>query len=257
MTKKDLSKQEKMNFDSYSTDYQLKLYETAKLTEPEQELFGAYLRNKKYHILDIGCGGGRTTTHLSKMGHEVIGVDVVPGMIELAKKDYPDIDFQVMSVNDLKFSDAEFDVVIFSFNGLDCVYPETKRWEAFTEMLRVLKPGGLMILSSHNSIIWPTNRYIWFWWFFNIVTGKIFTAFRYEFKSFRQKSKFIYFARRPSRQLKDFLKRGVELLEIFPNYQFAWTKKLMKEKRANIWLDLFSPYPYFVFRKNDSNKKNN
>ena len=43
-----------------------------------------------------------------------------------------------------------FDGVVFSYNGIDYIYPENRRMRALMEILRVLKKGGLFIYSSHN-----------------------------------------------------------------------------------------------------------
>jgi len=251
MNKDKLTKQEELNLNSYSTDSQLKVYDDEKLKEIELPLFKRWFSGGNEKILDIGCGTGRTTKHLNQAGYDVVGVDYAPEMIRVANKKYPDIEFDVMNARRLEFDDELFDVVLFSFNGLDCIYPESGRWEAFEEMKRVLKPGGKLILSSHNSIIWPTNKYIWFWWFLNIITGKIFTPYRLEYKQYRQGIKFIYFARRPSRQLKDFLKKGFKLLDIINTtlpQKHLGSNPTKSDLRK---LDLKEDWPYFVLEKND------
>jgi len=101
-------------------------------------------------VLDLGCGYGRTTVSLKDRGYDVIGADIVERMIVSARAARPDIDFRVMDACEIKFPDEAFDYVLFSFNGIDCILPESRRLQAMKEMLRVLKPGGTAVLSSHN-----------------------------------------------------------------------------------------------------------
>lgn len=119
-------------------------------TPVEESIFNQYLKDPVY-ILDMGCGTGRTSRVLADMGHSVLGVDISPLMIERAKELHPDVWFRVGDATDIKYSDNTFDVVLFSFNGIDYIYPEPERVKAIREIYRVLKPGGMLIYSSHDA----------------------------------------------------------------------------------------------------------
>ena len=101
-------------------------------------------------ILDLGCGGGRTSQVLRQAASHYVGIDSCEQMIELCRRQYLDTEFHVCSSEDLHiFPDASFDVVLFSFNGIDCM-GHGQRLQSFQETRRVLKNGGLYIFSSHN-----------------------------------------------------------------------------------------------------------
>ena len=108
-------------------------------------------------ILDVGCGTGRTTACLRRQGHQVIGVDISYAMIQSAHQACGDTAVLVNDACYLSFKPHEFDVVVFSFNGMDYIYPYADRLQALQEIKRVLKPGGLFIFSSHNHCL-PRDR---------------------------------------------------------------------------------------------------
>ena len=72
-----------------------------------------------------------------------IGVDLSPGMIALAKKTHPDIDFRVAEVEHLPFSDHSFDAVVCNFGLGHFPYPEA----SVAECVRTLKQGGCIAMS--------------------------------------------------------------------------------------------------------------
>lgn len=244
-----LTPQEVMNTDSFSQEYEVRLYTKQGLMAVEQSLFSRWLPKSPQSILDIGCGTGRTTAPLAALGHRVIGIDISAAMVAQAGVLYPAIDFRAMSATALEFPEAMFDAVLFSYNGLDYIYPETNRRQAIAEIRRVLKPGGLFIFSSHNSVLWPTDRYLLFWWVLNLFSGQVFTPYRLEYKQFRQGIKFIIFHRRPGRQIREVARQGFEWLDIFANPKRKHGGSFMGRTKNLTLITLFDPWPYFVFRK--------
>lgn len=120
------------------------------LTPCERLLFDTYIK-RGMKILDIGVGGGRTTPYLSDKASRYVGVDYSAEMIKTCRKKFPRLEFEVADASDLSgFSDASFDAVVISFNGIDCLVPEERRWQCLRECNRVLRPEGVFILSSHN-----------------------------------------------------------------------------------------------------------
>jgi len=100
-------------------------------------------------ILDLACGPGTLSYPLARAvspGGEVVGIDLAPGMIELAQRDAPPglpLEFVLMDMEDLRFADHSFDAVA-SGHGLQFV-PDLRR--ALSEARRVLKPGARMAAS--------------------------------------------------------------------------------------------------------------
>jgi ubiquinone/menaquinone biosynthesis C-methylase UbiE len=94
-------------------------------------------------LLDVATGPGSLALEATRLGTICIGVDLSPGMIQLAKKSNPGIDFRVADVEDLPFADASFDAVVCNFGLGHFPWPEA----SVAECVRVLKPGGWIALS--------------------------------------------------------------------------------------------------------------
>jgi ubiquinone/menaquinone biosynthesis C-methylase UbiE len=111
------------------------------------------------NVLDLGVGGGRTTPYLAKSARSYIGVDLSAGMIDGCKAkfatQFPGARFEVCDVRDLsRFKDDEFDLVLFSFNGVDNIAC-AERAAVLREIRRICKPGGYFCFSSHNLLTLP------------------------------------------------------------------------------------------------------
>jgi ubiquinone/menaquinone biosynthesis C-methylase UbiE len=94
-------------------------------------------------LLDVATGPGGLAVEATRLGMICTGVDLSPGMIQLAKKSNPGIAFRVADVEDLPFADASFDAVVCNFGLGHFPWPET----SVAECVRVLKPCGWIALS--------------------------------------------------------------------------------------------------------------
>ncbi len=121
------------------------------LFEPERVILDRLLPCiKDGALLDLGIGAGRTTAHLLKISSNYTGLDYVPAFVDEARARFPGTDILVGDARDLsRFDDGSFDLVMFSFNGLDCV-PHEGRPKVISEASRVLRKGGFFLFSSHN-----------------------------------------------------------------------------------------------------------
>jgi SAM-dependent methyltransferase len=89
-------------------------------------------------VLDIGCGPGYVSAAAAERGAAPIGLDFSKEMIAIAKKMFPQIEFQEGDAQNLPFRDASFHRVLANFALLHLADPERACADAF----RVLKPGG-------------------------------------------------------------------------------------------------------------------
>ena len=120
------------------------------LTPCEQFLFDLYIKQGAA-VLDLGVGGGRTTPYLSRGASHYVGVDYASEMIRACRRKHPDLEFIEADASDLSaIPSSSFDAVVIAFNGLDYVIPDERRALCCEECHRVLKPGGVLLFSSHN-----------------------------------------------------------------------------------------------------------
>lgn len=92
-------------------------------------------------ILDLGCGTGQLTHEIAASGAQVVGIDASPEMIAAARKNFPQLRFEVCDAAAISFN-REFDAV-FSNAVLHWIADQNR---AIGNIARSLKPGGRFVL---------------------------------------------------------------------------------------------------------------
>ncbi|WP_052852565.1 class I SAM-dependent DNA methyltransferase [Streptomyces avicenniae] len=98
-------------------------------------------------VADVGCGPGLVTAHLHGLGLDAFGIDLSPGMIELAGRDHPGIRFEVGSMTDLRLPAASVAGLIAWWSLIHL--PDDEVPAALRHFHRVLRPGGPLQIGFH------------------------------------------------------------------------------------------------------------
>lgn len=126
------------------------------------------------HILDIATGTGDFAIEALKLGPDrVIGVDISPGMLEIARRKIIDkgledqIDLQFGDSEKLEFEDNNFDAVIVSFGVRN--FEDLNR--GLSEMYRVLRQNGTVVILEFSKPRRFPFKQIYGWYFNNVLPG--------------------------------------------------------------------------------------
>ncbi|MCP2324454.1 SAM-dependent methyltransferase [Hamadaea flava] len=98
-------------------------------------------------VADVGCGPGFVTAYLRNLGVDTFGVDLSPGMIEVARREHPGLRFAVGSMTELPLADASV-AGLLAFWSLIHI-PDELIPTVFAHFRRVLRPGGPMLVGFH------------------------------------------------------------------------------------------------------------
>lgn len=122
------------------------------------------------NALDFGCGTGRSTRFLQRLGFAAIGVDISEAMIKKAKEIDPNGDYRLIREDDLsQFRSQAYELVLCAFT-FDNIPKMDKKVRLLREMRRVLKREGSIIAlvsspeiythewASFSSKDFPANR---------------------------------------------------------------------------------------------------
>lgn len=115
------------------------------------ELIAAAQIQKGMQVVDVGCGTGVLAIEAARIvgpGGNVVGVDLNSGMLEVARRKAPEIDWQEAPAEALPFDLHQFDAVVSQF-GLMFF---RDRVAAIREMWRVLRPGGWLAIAVWDSL---------------------------------------------------------------------------------------------------------
>ena len=114
-------------------------------------------------ILDAGCGGGRVSGYLAAKGHDVVGVDVDPALIEAAEQDYPGPQWLVADLAELDLPARgliePFDIVVSAGNVMTFVAPST-RVQVLSGLRAHLADNGRAVIGFGAGRDYPFDRFL-------------------------------------------------------------------------------------------------
>jgi ubiquinone/menaquinone biosynthesis C-methylase UbiE len=101
-------------------------------------------------IADVGCGPGRITAHLHRLGIETFGIDLSPAMVEVARRDHPGLRFEVGSMTDLDLADSSVGGLVAWYSLIHI--PDQDIAAVLARFRRVLRPGGPLLAAFHAGV---------------------------------------------------------------------------------------------------------
>ncbi len=120
------------------------------LRAAEQLILERYSAALSGRVLELGCGAGRITRHLLARADQVTGIDISASMVAECRRLLPAARLLQGDLRDLSGLDpGPWDVVVAGFNVLDVLDAED-RARVLDTIHGLLRPGGLLIMSSHN-----------------------------------------------------------------------------------------------------------
>jgi len=98
-------------------------------------------------IADVGCGPGHVTRFLAEQNARVIGIDISPGMIAVARDHAPALPFAVASLLQLPAADGAWSGIIALYSIIHLTAGD--REHACREFARAVRPGGWLLAAFH------------------------------------------------------------------------------------------------------------
>ena len=144
----DLNKIE-YTYDKIAKEYAEAFSDEHEKKPKDKKIFHRFVKEigDREPVWDLGCGPGQTANYLKNLGIKISGLDLSEKMIKQAKIIHPDIHFQKGNILDLEFKN-DLIAGIVAFYAIVHFTKEQVN-EAFLEIYRVLKPGGLFLFTFH------------------------------------------------------------------------------------------------------------
>ena len=233
----------------YSDPDIIRQYATVGLWPSEEMIVDRYFEPGST-VLDIGCGAGRTSIALTMKGYKVTAIDLIPEMIDAAKeqaKRYSvKINFQVMDASQMTFPLESFDHAFFSFNGFEQIPGSKNREKVLSEVWRVLKVGGIFVLTTRSGLAAGKRWLGWPWLCLEFLYRKMLDNTEQDWElgdKVRQGNYHHY--------LSPFMLRKLLSCSGFNVFQFNSSKNIEKGRRAQFFTNFSKDKAlFYVAKKN-------
>lgn len=150
--------QSRVNARLWSRPGLAKVYANRELRPAEVMVLVRYREGLSARVLELGCGAGRLTGYLDGIAQSVHAIDISPEMVAACRRAYPRVTVEDGDLRDLSaFADGSFEAVVAGYNVVDVVNDEDRR-RLLDEVLRILSPEGILVMSSHNRAAAPPEK---------------------------------------------------------------------------------------------------
>ncbi|MGI8512932.1 MAG: class I SAM-dependent methyltransferase [Solirubrobacteraceae bacterium] len=144
------STQRRANDGLWSRTDVVRRYTGSELRPVETVLLARHRDKLTGRVLEIGGGGGRLTGHLAEIAALVTAIDISPHMLAALRERHPQVHTEERDLRDMgAYGDGSFEAVVAGFNIPD-VLDHEERINLLDEIHRILSPGGMLIMSTHN-----------------------------------------------------------------------------------------------------------
>src|SRR5699024_2968692 len=110
-------------------------------------------------VLDAGCGTGRIGGYLARQGHDVMGMDIDPILIDYAQEEHPDVRWEVGDLSNDEIPDSGFDLAISAGNVMGFLAPEGREG-ALRNIFEALEPGGRFLVGFGEGRGWSFDEFL-------------------------------------------------------------------------------------------------
>jgi len=163
-----MSEKNKAAFEAFAEEYSCWAWAMNSPGERGYNEAISFLPTSPKRVLEAGCGSGVLTLKLAKQVDSIVGVDISPSMIKLAKfhqsrLKIKNVEFIVADLETLPFGKGTFDFIV-SYIAIHCTHMET----VLPALTGLIKPGGRMVIcdlvTSHPRLeaspLWQMLRVI-------------------------------------------------------------------------------------------------
>jgi SAM-dependent methyltransferase len=148
VTEPDFVRATRSSYDAMAADYAVRFRDELSARPLDRAMLAGFaelvLTSGGGPVADIGCGTGRVTPHLTRLGLSAFGIDLSPQMIAVARRAHPELRFEVGSMLALDLPDGALAGLLAWYSIIHV--PDDRLPDALAEFGRVLRPGGFVLL---------------------------------------------------------------------------------------------------------------
>lgn len=136
-------------YDAVAVDYAAMLHDELAAKPFDRAMLAAFAEHVQAagggEVADLGCGPGRVTAELDRLGVDAFGIDLSPAMVDVARAGHPELLFEVGTMAALDLPDAELAGAVAWYSIIHT--PPERQHLLFGEFARVVRPGGWLLLA--------------------------------------------------------------------------------------------------------------